>query len=90
MIMYSGCKMNSNLKKTYMIHILHKLNKLAKNPRLVDFSSLVIDLDLGIESCCCSNVECWLSGKDVGDVGELHNEKILPSYSVPLFWGWRR
>lgn len=58
MIMYSGFKIDSNLKKTYVIHILHKLNKLAKNPRLVDFSSLVIDLDLGIESCCSSNVEC--------------------------------
>ena len=88
MIMYSGCKIK--MKKTYVIHILHKLNKLAKNPRLVDFSSLVIDLDLGIESCCSSNVECWLSGKDVGDVGELHNEKIFPSYSVSLFLGWRR
>ena len=46
------------MKKTYVIHILYKLNKLAKNPRLVDFSSLVTDLDLGIESCCSSNVEC--------------------------------
>ena len=58
MIMCSSCKINSNLKKTYVIHILYKLNKLAKNPRLVDFSSLVTDLDLGIESCCSSNVEC--------------------------------
>ena len=51
------------------------MNKAAKKPRPEDFSSVVTDCDLGINSLSSSTVENWsencLSGNEIGDVGEI-------------------